>query len=207
MLKVEQQINQVKESMETICKQHGIDPKILQAQTFVETGYLKHVIENSNNLFNIKWKGKGQEKKIEKEYGICIDKVKTQTREFYNNEWITESTYFRSYSSYEDSIKDYIYFVKNRYPKIMVYRQNPQMWYKTLYNNGYATDPNYVEKNMKMYERINYFWYDRSELVKIIQKMVDQYPDGYYGEQTIKKVDNFLQNKYKKGQDDITTLI
>jgi len=55
---------------------------------------------------------------------------------------------FRSYDSYEHSLKDYAKFVKNssRYENAVKQGSSIKGYAEGLQNGGYATDPNYAKK-------------------------------------------------------------
>ncbi|MDD1792474.1 flagellar assembly peptidoglycan hydrolase FlgJ [Enterovibrio sp. ZSDZ42] len=127
----------------------GTDPAILIAQAALETGWGKKVIANargsSHNLFNIKadprWEG---------------SKVATQTLEFHNDIPVQEIASFRAYSSYEDSFNDYVRFLnKNpRYSTALQSTEKPESFIRGLHQAGYATDPQYSDKVMSVFDRV-----------------------------------------------------
>ena len=136
---------------------YDIDPRLLVAQAALETGWGRHQIQNKDgtssfNLFGIKannaWAG---------------DKVETVTTEFVTTEFesrdygdskatrVTAS--FRSYSSYNESFQDYMKFVNSsdRYRNASEHAHDPQQYIEALHQAGYATDPQYADKIMKIY--------------------------------------------------------
>jgi len=124
----------------------GIDPKMLVAQAALETGWGKHVISNqqgesSNNIFNIKadgrWKG---------------DQISVQTLEYRDGIAKKESANFRQYASVVDSFNDYVSFIQNqpRYQQALK-TTNPTDYIQSLQDSGYATDPNYANKVMRIF--------------------------------------------------------
>lgn len=123
-------------------KEMGVDPKAIMAQTALETGWGKYIIHhgdgsNSHNLFGIKadhrWKG---------------DVAKVSTLEFRNGVAQKEVAPFRSYDSYEHSLKDYAAFVSGsaRYEKAIENGQSIKGYSEGLQQGGYATDPEYAKK-------------------------------------------------------------
>lgn len=127
----------------------GTDPAMLIAQAALETGWGKKVIANargsSNNLFNIKadprWEG---------------GKVATQTLEFHDNIPVQEMASFRAYASYEDSFNDYVSFL-NRNPRYATALQQsaaPEQFIRGLHRAGYATDPDYSDKVISVFNRV-----------------------------------------------------
>lgn len=125
----------------------GVDANVLLAQAALETGWGQAVIKNaagdsSNNLFNIKadksWQGK-QAKTVTLEYDGAVAKK--------------EVAGFRAYDSYQDSFDDYVQFLKAnpRYSDALKQAANPAHYVRELQQAGYATDPRYAEKVMRIY--------------------------------------------------------
>lgn len=120
----------------------GVDPKLVVAQTALETGWGKFMIpredgSNSFNLFNIKadqrWNGESAE---------------VQTLEFRNGQPQQERWPFRAYESLEQSMHDYIDFLSAnpRYEQALDKATDSQAFAKGLQQAGYATDPRYARK-------------------------------------------------------------
>ena len=120
----------------------GVDPKLVVAQTALETGWGKFMIpredgSSSFNLFNIKadqrWKGESAE---------------VQTLEFRNGQPKQERWPFRAYESLEQSMDDYVDFLSNnpRYQQALDKVADSQAFAKGLQQAGYATDPRYARK-------------------------------------------------------------
>ncbi|MBW3696354.1 flagellar assembly peptidoglycan hydrolase FlgJ [Vibrio sp. T187] len=128
----------------------GVDSSLLLAQAALETGWgskmVKNSLGNSNNLFNIKadrsWKG---------------DKVATQTLEFHGKTPVKESASFRSYSSFEDSFTDYVKFLNEnpRYETALQNNGSSESFIKGIHQAGYATDPNYADKVLRVKAKID----------------------------------------------------
>lgn len=127
----------------------GTDPAILIAQAALETGWGKKVIANargsSHNLFNIKadprWEG---------------NKVATQTLEFHDDIPVQEMASFRAYPSYEDSFADYVSFLNRnpRYATALQQTAEPEQFIRGLHQAGYATDPQYADKVLSVFDRV-----------------------------------------------------
>jgi len=122
-------------------KDLGVDPRVLLAQSALETGWGKkvHATENgesSYSLFGIKadnrWQGKT---------------VNFNTLEFRSGTMNRESANFRAYDSVSDSYQDYVDFLKNnpRYQNVFQAESSAE-YSKALQQSGYATDPDYAEK-------------------------------------------------------------
>ncbi|AYV20631.1 flagellar assembly peptidoglycan hydrolase FlgJ [Vibrio mediterranei] len=128
----------------------GVDSSLLLAQAALETGWGQKVVNNSkgssNNLFNIKadrsWHG---------------DKVATQTLEYHQNVPVQERAAFRSYDSYEDSFNDYVKFLNDnpRYQSALNGNQGSERFIRDVHQAGYATDPNYADKVLRVKAQID----------------------------------------------------
>ena len=128
----------------------GVDSSLLLAQAALETGWgskmVKNSLGNSNNLFNIKadrsWKG---------------EKVATQTLEFHGKTPVKESASFRSYSSFEDSFNDYVKFLNEnpRYETALQHKGDSSSFINGIHQAGYATDPNYADKVLRVKAKID----------------------------------------------------
>lgn len=123
----------------------GIPAHFMLAQAALESGWGKHEIRHpdnspSYNLFGIKagsnWRG---------------DTVDTVTTEYING--IPQKTVekFRAYSSYEEGFRDYANLLSNnpRYTNV-INAQNPADFAYGLQKAGYATDPQYGNKLMRI---------------------------------------------------------
>lgn len=128
----------------------GVDSSLLLAQAALETGWGQKMVNNSrgssNNLFNIKadrsWSG---------------DKVATQTLEYHQGVPVKEQAAFRSYQNYEDSFNDYVRFLnKNpRYTTALEHGGNNEAFIHGIHQAGYATDPNYADKVLRVKAKID----------------------------------------------------
>lgn len=125
-----------------VAKDMGVDPKAIMAQAALETGWGKHIIhqadgKNSHNLFGIKadhrWDG---------------ESARVSTLEYRNGVAKKEIAPFRSYESYEHSLKDYSQFImtSSRYTHAVKNGESVKAYSEGLQNGGYATDPNYAKK-------------------------------------------------------------
>lgn len=122
------------------------DPKALLAQAALETGWGKKIPQTSDgqmsfNLFGIKadssWQGK---------------RVATETTEYANGIARRENAEFRSYNSYVESMLDYTSFLQSRdhYQTALKQSEDAQTYLAELQNAGYATDPNYASKIVRI---------------------------------------------------------
>lgn len=130
-------------------KTTGIPPEFMLAQAALETGWGKKQMlypdgSPSHNLFGIKangWTGKT---------------VDVLTSEFENGRMIRKVEKFRAYDSYADSFKDYAKLLSEnpRYEKVMN-AQDPATFAYGLQRAGYATDPQYGSKLMRVINRVS----------------------------------------------------
>jgi peptidoglycan hydrolase FlgJ len=145
---IEQFVKQLWPYAEQAGNELGVDPKILLAQTALETGWGGSVIKqadgsSSHNLFNIKadksWQGQP---------------ASVNTLEYEQGVKITKRMGFRTYSSYQESFQDYVQFVKTnpRYGKALQHVGKGEQYIQELGKAGYATDPQYADKVIKIYQ-------------------------------------------------------
>ena len=129
----------------------GIDPAVLVAQSALETGWGKKVIQadqgSSFNLFGIKadgrWDGKA---------------ATVSTVEFRDGLAVLEKASFRAYDSLSGSFNDYVDFLKSnpRYQQALDKVSDNKEFLAELQDAGYATDPKYAEKILGILGRNNY---------------------------------------------------
>lgn len=123
----------------------GVSPHVLLAQAALETGWGKHTLHgaegNSFNLFNIKagksWKG---------------DTVSVAATEFVNGKPVQQPASFRAYGSYSEAFADYARLLKTnpRYADALGQGGDAESFARGLQSGGYATDPQYAEKIMRV---------------------------------------------------------
>jgi flagellar protein FlgJ len=141
-------IEQLYPAAQQAAEELGIDPKALLAQAAIETGWGQHMIhntsgQNSHNLFGIKadrrWQG---------------DRAMVDTIEFEQGVAAPKKAPFRMYDSFADSMQDYVGFVKqnSRYEDAVKHSQSPQDYFSELQKAGYATDPDYANKVIAVFE-------------------------------------------------------
>ncbi len=129
-----------------VAKIIGIDPKLLVAQSALETGWGKHMIRDSNqvsahNLFGIKAKA------------AHPSKVASLTTEYVNQQPVKEVADFKAYASMLDSFLDYVSLLQTkRYEKALANAEDPKAFLNELQKAGYATDPQYANKVFAIYE-------------------------------------------------------
>jgi flagellar protein FlgJ len=122
----------------------GIDPKMLVAQAALETGWGRHMA-GRNNLFNIKagrgWSG---------------DTSEVSTTEYRDGAPAKERAKFRAYESPEESFADYARLItgSKRYEGALASSGDPERYIRNIHNAGYATDPEYADKVLRIYRSI-----------------------------------------------------
>ncbi|MDL2284693.1 flagellar assembly peptidoglycan hydrolase FlgJ [Oxalobacter sp. OttesenSCG-928-P03] len=134
---------------EKASKTTGIPPEFMLAQAALETGWGKKQMLHpdgspSHNLFGIKannWNGKT---------------VDVLTSEFENGKMIKKVEKFRAYDSYADSFRDYAKLLSEnpRYEKVMN-AQDPATFAYGLQRAGYATDPEYGSKLVRVINKVS----------------------------------------------------
>ena len=120
------------ENARRVSARTGIDPRLVLAQTALETGYGKSA--PNNNLFGIKGQGSTQ-----------------RTKEFRNGQMQSESANFRSYEDPAQSFDDYadLMLGSERYAGVLG-AKGLENQISAMAKSGYATDPNYGQKLMSI---------------------------------------------------------
>ena len=127
-------------------KEIGVAPQLLVAQAALETGWGQYIArqedgQSSHNLFNIKaganWQG---------------DTVTLATMELKNGASVKEYAAFRVYDSYNTSFDDYVALIKQnpRYQEALKQAANSAQYATALQKAGYATDPAYADKIVRI---------------------------------------------------------
>ncbi|RJX71622.1 flagellar assembly peptidoglycan hydrolase FlgJ [Vibrio sinensis] len=143
-------VSSMKPYAERAARALGVDSSLLIAQAALETGWGKKMVSNSrgnsNNLFNIKadksWDG---------------NRVATKTLEYHQGIPVQENAAFRSYSNFEASFNDYVRFLNEnpRYSTALRHGGNSEQFIHGIHQAGYATDPNYADKVLKVKAKID----------------------------------------------------
>ncbi len=124
----------------------GIKPQFMVGQAALESGWGQHEIRNANgspthNLFGVKagkdWTGPV----VEKSTTEYVDGVAQKT-----------TAKFRVYSSYAESFRDYANFLRSnpRYAGVVSNGKDAAGFAHGLQKAGYATDPAYANKLMRL---------------------------------------------------------
>lgn len=135
-----------------------LDRTILLAQAALETGWGEFITRgsdgSSNNLFNIKsssgWQGQS---------------VRVTTLEYRDGIAQKEQANFRAYESFEDSFNDYVNFLQDnpRYEKALSCAPDGEAYLHELQRAGYATDPNYAKKILRILQQPEFKAHGASE--------------------------------------------
>ncbi len=126
----------------------GVTPQLLLAQAALETGWGKKIImhspgNSSHNLFNIKadrrWKG---------------ERTGVDTLEYVDGQMVRQRAAFRVYDSFAESFADFVAFLQQnpRYTEALRSRGDDRAFITELHRAGYATDPKYVTKILRILE-------------------------------------------------------
>lgn len=124
----------------------GLNPAVMIAQSALETGWGKYIIKDqqggsSFNLFNVKahrdWQGeKAAQSTLEFEQGVAVRKTEP----------------FRVYNNFTEAFDDFVNFLQghSRYQDALDNASQPEQFLQKLQKAGYATDPNYADKIIKI---------------------------------------------------------
>lgn len=127
----------------------GIPAKFMLGQAALESGWGKREIVGadgtlSHNLFGIKASGGWKGRVVESATTEYVDGVPQKRIEK-----------FRAYDSYADAFRDYAALMRNnpRYKTVLDNAQTVSGFANGLQRAGYATDPNYASKLMRIIEQ------------------------------------------------------
>lgn len=151
MTKQEKFINLIKDGAIQGWQDYKILPSLTIAQAILETGWGGSSV--GNNLFGIKankdWKGKTILKK---------------TREYVNGKKIYIDAYFRNYDNIYESLKDRFELLqKPRYKKVIGV-EDYKIACNEIWKAGYATDPEYPNKLIRIIEQYSLNQYDKQAM-------------------------------------------
>ncbi len=129
----------------------GVPTHLVLGQAALESGWGKREIRMSDgstsfNLFGIKagsnWNGKVAE---------------VVTTEYHNGIASKQVEKFRAYSSYTEAFSDYAHLLRDnpRYAQVLQSGQGSPELAHAVQRAGYATDPDYADKLVKVMNRIN----------------------------------------------------
>jgi lysozyme len=117
----------------------GLPPSLVTAMAINETGWGQSSLSRrAHNYFGIKAApGEG---------------VLEPTQEVIDGRWITVWARFRAYPSLEDSVRDLGQFLhaNPRYAPVWPLAVNPRLAARALLGSGYATDPDWADKLIRL---------------------------------------------------------
>ncbi|SIO21630.1 Flagellum-specific peptidoglycan hydrolase FlgJ [Carnobacterium alterfunditum] len=136
-------------------EEYGVLPSISIAQAILESDWGTSELSVKNNNF----------------YGIKGDSadptVTMTTREFVDGEWIEVNAEFRKYTTWQESMEDHSkLFTKgttwntDQYAKVLASKDYKEAAY-ALQKSGYATDPDYPNKLIRLIEQYDLNQYDQ----------------------------------------------
>jgi len=142
-------IERLREPIQQIASKAGLPPVAVMAQAALETGWGAFVTQSSegqssHNLFGIKatdWDG---------------PTVEVSSKEYRVGRWLNEVSQFRAYPDWAASIADYAKLITQS-PRYSEAAASPDVagYANALGRAGYATDPNYAEKIIRIAEQIS----------------------------------------------------
>lgn len=146
---VEQFVSRMLPAAQRASEASGIPAQLIMAQAALESGWGRREIRaedgtNSYNLFGIKadrrWKG---------------PVVETTTTEYVNGVAQKGQAAFRAYASYDEAFSDYARFLRTnpRYAGVLA-TQDPAEAAHGLQRAGYATDPQYAGKLVRIMKQM-----------------------------------------------------
>jgi flagellar protein FlgJ len=146
---VDQFLSRMSAPAQAASRSSGVPSQLILAQAALESGWGKREIKgedgsSSHNLFGIK-AGKGWK-------GAVVQAV---TTEYVDGQPQQTKASFRAYASYEEAFSDYARFLAGnpRYAQVLATR-DPAEAAHGLQRAGYATDPQYGEKLVRILKQI-----------------------------------------------------
>ncbi len=190
-VKTDNFINQIGPLAELDMQKTGVLASLTIAQAILESGWGESELTlKANNLFGIKasasWKGATYTR---------------ETREYVNNEPYTVTADFKSYNSWNESISDHSALLQNaRYSKVLE-ATNYKVACEEVYKAGYATDPNYPTKLIKLIEQYHLHQYDSMTNQDYKVACEEVYKAGYatdpnYPTKLIKLIEQYHLHQY-----------
>ena len=126
----------------------GVPPSIILAVSALESAWgTSELAMQSNNFFGIKVKKPDQAR-------YCLP-----TREYIRHRALTVRACFRAYEAPRESFHDFarLLTTESRYAALMrLHREDYTRWAEGLQQLGYATDPQYARKVIRIVERFGF---------------------------------------------------
>lgn len=131
-----------------LAKDNGISHDFIMAQIIQETDWGKHILDGTYNLFNIiadsSWKGEISSHKVWK--------IKDEKR-------VWAQVRFRKYTSYKNSVKDWLKFLeeRKRYIALVEWGElSAKALAHKIQDTGYINNPHYAENIIKITQGKSY---------------------------------------------------
>lgn len=138
VLNMTDHLGEIALAAQPVAHESGIPISYIVAQAAHESNYGKSgLAQKSKNLFGIK-----------ADHGWIGPSDNYPTTEFQNGKEIKINAYFRKYSTWEASVRDWVKFISSpRYAKAYAaaLANDAKGFFKGLQDAGYATDPQYAD--------------------------------------------------------------
>lgn len=136
-------------------KEYGVLPSVTIAQAIIESDWGKSGLASKyNNYFGVKGENPNNTKLL-------------YTNEFVDGKWIKVYGRFRVYSDYKESMKDHASLLANgttwnpqQYQHVLAAKDYVDAAF-ALQTDGYATDPGYTKKLLKVIKQYNLDRFDK----------------------------------------------
>lgn len=150
----QQFIVQTAEYAQTLKEEYGVLPSISVAQAILESDWGRSELSvKNNNFYGIKGSNPDQT-------------VMMNTKEFVDGKWIEIEAPFRKYASWQESMDDHAKLFANgttwnpdQYASVLAADDYKEAAY-ALETSGYATDPDYPVKLIRLIEEFDLHQYD-----------------------------------------------
>jgi peptidoglycan hydrolase-like protein with peptidoglycan-binding domain len=156
-------INSIKEGALKGYADYSILPSLTLAQAILESGWgSSRLSERAKNLFGVKafsnWRG---------------ERITLPTTEWYGDEKQIINADFRVYDSFNDSVEDHNKLLSNTRYKPVRECSNYREACRKLYECGYATDPEYPEKLIKIIEENKLYEFDNAYVLSEVTVSIE----------------------------------
>ncbi|MDA8218179.1 MAG: LysM peptidoglycan-binding domain-containing protein [Dehalococcoidales bacterium] len=131
----------------------GVPVSVTLAQAILDTNWGKSGLAvQANNLFGIKGRP----------YPGPAGVVWMDTWEYWNGQDIVAKEPFRAYNTAAESVLDHGRHLRDspRYAEAMQHTDDPRLFIRLVHEAGYATDPNYADKVIRIMDRYDLYAYD-----------------------------------------------
>jgi hypothetical protein len=147
-------INAVGPAAQNSFKRTGVPASVTVAQAILESDWGRsRLTRQGNNLFGIKsLNGPGPA-------GV----VTMATWEHVNSSDVVVQAPFKAYFTLEQSIDDHgsFFVVNHRYANALAVNKDPKAFAQAIQNDGYATDPSYATKLVRLMDKYNLYRFDQ----------------------------------------------